>query len=265
METIGLILLLLFVLFVVAGAYVTVRTVRAARRGIDRTVTQARRTVEDTRLRAKRYATPGAAGELAQLRLSLRTSMRATRETLEAGVAEDPALKESLALFERLSAHGVELEGELRRLEREPDRTRLAARLPELRERTERITHSADSLRWAARERAHRFASDDLADLGREIDLEAGALRHWAPAAEPDAPSGAPAGAAQGVGPRAGGTGSGAGTGAGDVPGVGGGSGSGFDTGQAGPRAIAAPEDPEWQPGHGWQRWQKEPRPESNG
>ncbi|TVL91871.1 hypothetical protein [Streptomyces sp. SAJ15] len=242
METIGLILLLLFVLFVAAGAYVTVRTVRAARRGIDRTVTQARRTVEDTRLRAKRYATPGAAGELAQLRLSLRTSMRATREALQAGVAEDPALKESLALFERLSAHGVELEDELRRLEREPDRIRLATRLPELRERTERITHSADSLRWAARERAHRFASDDLVDLGREIELEAGALRHWAPAPEPDVSPGAPAG-----------------------PGVGGGSGSGSEAGQAGPRAIAAPEDPEWQPGHGWQRWQKAPRPESNG
>jgi hypothetical protein len=170
---------LLFVLFLGLGVYATVKVVGAAKRGVDRGITQARRTVEDHTLRAKSFAQPGAAGELAQLRLKLRTSMRATQEALHAAVAEDESLKESLGLFERLSAHGHELDGELRRLESEPDRAALTERLPGLRERTERITHSADSLRWAARDRARRFADDDLDSLSAQIDLESGALRHW--------------------------------------------------------------------------------------
>jgi hypothetical protein len=187
---------LLFVLFLVLGAYATVKAVGAAKRGVDRTITQARRTVEDHTLRAKSFAQPGPAGELAQLRLKLRTSMRATQDALEAGLAEDESLKESLALFQRLSAHGHELDDELRRLESEPDRATLTQRLPELRERTERIVHSADSLRWAARDRARRFADDDLDALSTQIDVEAGALRHWTkeepsstPPPWPDAPT----------------------------------------------------------------------------
>jgi hypothetical protein len=179
MEAVVAVVALLFVLFLVLGAYATVKAVGAAKRGVDRTVTQARRTVEDTTLRARSFAQAGPAGELAQLRLKLRTSLRATQEALHAGVAEDESLKESLSLFERLSAHGRELDGELRRLESEPDRTRLAERLPGLRERTEKITHSADSLRWAARDRARRFGDDDLSALSTQIDIEAGALRHW--------------------------------------------------------------------------------------
>jgi hypothetical protein len=178
-EAVIAVVVLLFVLLLAGGAYATVKVVGAAKRGVDRTITQARRTVEDHTLRAKSFAQPGPAGEIAQLRLSLRTSMRATQDALHAGVAEDQSLKESLALFERLSGHGHELDAELRRLESEPDRTALAERLPELRERTERITHAADSLRWAARDRARRFADDDLDSLSRQIDLEAGALRHW--------------------------------------------------------------------------------------
>jgi hypothetical protein len=170
---------LLFVLFLVLGVYATVKAVGAAKRGVDRTITQARRTVEDHTLRAKSFAQPGAAGELAQLRLKLRTSMRATQDALHAGVAEDESLKESLGLFERLSVHGHELDGELKRLEAEPDRTTLAERLPALRERTERVIQSADALRWAARDRARRFADDDLDSLSEQIDVEAGALRHW--------------------------------------------------------------------------------------
>jgi hypothetical protein len=178
-EAVIAVVALLFVLFLVLGAYATVKAVGAAKRGVDRTVAQARRTVEDTTLRARSFARPGPAGELAQLRLKLRTSMRATQEALHAGVAEDESLQESLSLFERLSAHGRELDGELGRLESEPDRTRLAQRLPVLRERTEKITHSADSLRWAARDRARRFGDDDLSALSTQIDIEAGALRHW--------------------------------------------------------------------------------------
>ncbi|MFD7340513.1 hypothetical protein ACFV98_31690 [Streptomyces violascens] len=179
MEAAILILALLFVAFVVLGVYVTVKVVGAAKRGVERTVTQARRTVEDTTLRAKSVGQPGVAGQLAQLRLSLRTSMRATQDALHARLAEDESLKESLALFERLSAHGRELDDELRRLEREPDKRTMAARMPGLRERTERITHSADSLRWAALDRARQFADDDLASLSEQIEMESGALRDW--------------------------------------------------------------------------------------
>ncbi|MCX5596850.1 hypothetical protein OOK29_01720 [Streptomyces phaeochromogenes] len=179
MEAVVAIVALIFVLFVALGAYATVKVVGAAKRGVDRTVAQARRTVEDSTLRAKTFAQPGPQGEIAQLRLSLRTSMRATQDALHAGVTEDESLKESLALFERLSAHGHELDGELKRLEREPDRNRLTERLPSLRERTEQITKSADALRWAARDRAQRFGNDDLDSLSTQIDMEAGALRHW--------------------------------------------------------------------------------------
>ncbi|MFE7439225.1 hypothetical protein ACFU7X_01955 [Streptomyces chartreusis] len=179
MEAVIAVVALLFVLFVVLGAYATVKVVGAAKRRVDETITHARRTVEDHTLRAKSFAQPGAVGELAQLRLKLRTSMRATQDALHAGVGEDESLKESLGLFERLSAHGHELDAELRRLESEPDRTTLAGRLPDLRERTERIVEAADSLRWAVRDRARRFADDDLDTLSAQIDVETGALRHW--------------------------------------------------------------------------------------
>ncbi|WP_031476893.1 hypothetical protein [Streptomyces bicolor] len=179
MDAVIAVVALLFVLFVALGAYATVKVVGAAKRRVDQTITHARRTVENHTLRAKSLAQPGPAGELAQLRLKLRTSMRATQDALEAGAGEDESLKESLGLFHRLSAHGHELDAELRRLESEPDRAQLAERLPELRERTERIVQSADSLRWAARDRARRFAEDDLDTLGAQIDVETGALRHW--------------------------------------------------------------------------------------
>ncbi|MCZ4606356.1 hypothetical protein O3S80_21885 [Streptomyces sp. Lzd4kr] len=179
MEAVIAVVALLFVLFVVLGAYATVKVVGAAKRRVDETITHARRTVEDHTLRAKSFAQPGAVGELAQLRLKLRTSMRATQDALHAGVGEDESLKESLGLFERLSAHGHELDAELRRLESEPDRPTLAGRLPDLRERTERIVEAADSLRWAVRDRARRFADDDLDTLSAQIDVETGALRHW--------------------------------------------------------------------------------------
>ncbi|MCX2925469.1 hypothetical protein [Streptomyces sp. NEAU-W12] len=198
MEAVIAVLALLFVLFVTLGVYATVKAVGAARRSADRHITQARRTVEDHTLKVKSFAQTGPAGEIAQLRLKLRTSMRATQDALQSGASEDQSLKESLGLFERLSAHGHELDAELRRLESEPDRSTLAGRLPELRERTHRIVRSADSLRWAARDRARHFAEDDLDALGTQIDMETGALRHWtttdprsAPAAGPS--HGAPA------------------------------------------------------------------------
>ncbi|WP_189274477.1 hypothetical protein [Streptomyces atratus] len=186
MEAVILILGLLFFAFVALGVYVGVKAIGAAKRGVDRTITQARRTVEDSTLRAKSYGQAGMGGELAQLRLALRTSMRATQEALQSGVAEDASLSESLGLFQRLSVHGRALDDELKKLEREPDRATVASLLPGLKQRTERITHSADSLRWAARDRARRFTDDDLDALNAQIDVEAGALRHWT--VEPDEP-----------------------------------------------------------------------------
>ncbi|MEU9922105.1 hypothetical protein AB0H51_12565 [Streptomyces griseoluteus] len=196
MEAVITVFAVLFVLLVVLGTYATVKAVTAAKRSVDRTIAQGRRTVEDHTLRAKSLTRPGPAGEIAQLRLTLRTSMRATQDALHAGPAEDASLKESLGLFERLSVHGRELDVVLKHLESEPDRATLTARLPELRTRTERITAAADSLRWAARDRASRFAEDDLDALSSQIDIEAGALRHWtnataqATAPWPEAPAG---------------------------------------------------------------------------
>lgn len=179
MEAVIAIVALLFVLFVALGAYATVKAVGAAKRGVDRTITQAKRTVEDTTLRARSLAQPGPVGQLADLRLRLRTSMRATQEALQAGVGEDESLKESLVLFQQLSKHGRELDDELKRLEPEPDRAKLVQRLPDLRARTEKVIKSADALRWAAHDRARKFAEDDLETLSAQIDVEADALRHW--------------------------------------------------------------------------------------
>ncbi|MFE1955094.1 hypothetical protein ACFW9D_32010 [Streptomyces sp. NPDC059524] len=195
MEAVILIVVLMFVAFLALGAYATVKAVGAAKRGVDRKVEQARRAVEDTTLRARSFAQPGAASELAQLRLKLRGSMRATQDALRAGVGDDPTLQESLGLFDRLSAHGRELDADLKRLESEPDKAHVARLLPDLRARTEQITASADALRHAARDRASHFASDDLDDLSRQIDVEAGALRHWTTTDTPQtgAPHTAPA------------------------------------------------------------------------
>ncbi|ORT61827.1 hypothetical protein [Streptomyces sp. CB03238] len=246
------ILALLFVAFVALGVYVTVKVVKAAKRGVDRTITQARRTVEDTTLRAKSYGPGGVTAELAQLRLSLRTSMRATQDALEAGVAEDASLKESLELFRRLSAHGHELDEDLKRLERDPDRAGVAAQLGELRERTERITHSAESLRWAARDRARKFADDDLASLSAQIDVEAGALRHWAGREQDDLswPEAAAGQASEQVWPAAD---------AEAQPGTGAPESGGGASDADAPKAITA-QDPRQQT---FYSWQKSTRPET--
>lgn len=177
----ALIIFALMVLFAFLGlgVYVTAKVVKATKRRVDRTITQARRTVEDTTLRAKSLGQIGVTAALAQLRLDLRTSMRSTEQALHDGVRTDDSLKESLGLFERLSVHGREVDDELKRLEQEPDRKRTAESLPDLRERTAKITQAADSLRWAARDRARRFAQDDLSALSQQIEVESGALRDW--------------------------------------------------------------------------------------
>ncbi|MCB5178182.1 hypothetical protein [Streptomyces antimicrobicus] len=273
MEAALIIFALMLMALVGLAVYATVKVVGVAKRGVERTVTQARRTVEDTTLRAKSLGQFGPAATLAQLRLDLRTSMRATRETLEHGVRSDASLHESLALFERLSAHGRELDEELKRLEQEPDKAHLASRLPDLRDRTSRITTAADSLRFAANDRARRFAEDDLSTLSAQIDLESGALRHWSAsesASESATAETGPAGrAGAGSGQAAGGFGPGAGAGA-APPAAGSGSGA------ASRSAGAAADTPAPTGDQGAQRpaldparptptypWQKTPRPEA--
>ncbi|MGW4898089.1 hypothetical protein ACWEQL_38445 [Kitasatospora sp. NPDC004240] len=139
----------------------------------------ARRAFENVALKAKTYTKIGPQAQIASVRLSLRTSLDNTRQVLQAGLAEDTQLGESLQLLARLDALAADLDKELRLLEREPDVGRIAARLPELRERAERITHSAETMRWAAQDRMHRFADDELGRLSKECENEAGALRHW--------------------------------------------------------------------------------------
>jgi hypothetical protein len=182
-------------LFVVLGAIAAVRVTRAVKRGVERTVADTRRTVQETTLKARRYVQPGPVGEIASLRLALRESIDSTRGHLQARLAHDPGLRESLDLLDRLHEHARVVDGELRLLEREPDRTRLATRLAECRERVRRIRESADSLRWAAQDRARHSEGDDLDSLQAQIDLETGALRHWTPAGEEPA-SGEPGKAA---------------------------------------------------------------------
>lgn len=199
MEFVIGLLAFLFVLFVVLGAVATVKTVRAVRRGVERTGQQVRRTVEETTLKA-RSAQPGPVGELARVRLELRSSLDSTRRALETGTRHDPSLSEAAGLLDRLDEHARQLDGELRLLmEREPDRSRIAARIPDARERADRIRASADSLRFAAQDRARRHDEDGLAALSDQIEIEAGALRHWTASASEAAPGTAPGTAASGT------------------------------------------------------------------
>lgn len=170
---------LLFVLFVAAGTFAAVKTVRAVQRGVERTSTQVRRTVEETGLRA-RSAQPGPVGEVARTRLEMRSAIDSTRRALEAGARDDPSLQEAMGLLDRLDGHARQLDGELRLLmDGEPDRARIVERLPETRERVARIKSSADSLRFAAQDRARRGDNEGLDALQEQIEIESGALRHW--------------------------------------------------------------------------------------
>nr|BFD91105.1 hypothetical protein KitaXyl93_24650 [Kitasatospora sp. Xyl93] len=173
-------LVLLFGVAVMVLAVVgTVKAAKAVGAKIEKHEANARRAVENATLKAKTYTKVGPPAQIASVRLGLRTSLDGTRQVLESGLAQDGQLGEALALLNRLDAHAAELDGELRTLEREPDTARIAAKLPELRERAERITHSAETMRWAAQDRMHRFADDELSRLSQECESEAGALRHW--------------------------------------------------------------------------------------
>lgn len=184
METALAVIALSFLVFVVFVALGVRAAKRALERGVERAGREVRRTVSDAALRA-RAAQPGALGEAARTRRELRTSLDSTRGVLQQGAGDDPVLRESLDLLDQLYGHARQLDGELGVLMAgEPDRARVAARLPELQDRAQRIRSSADSLRFAAQERLHHHDRDGLDALHRQIEIEAGALRHWE-AAEP--------------------------------------------------------------------------------
>ncbi|MGW2540025.1 hypothetical protein ACWC5I_03930 [Kitasatospora sp. NPDC001574] len=201
MDVLGVMVGLALLFGLVVAALVVVGVVKAARavgEKMERQEAKARRAVENVTLKAKTYTQTGPQGQISAVRLGLRTSLSGTRQVLEGGLTQDGQLTESLALLARLDTHAAELDGELRTLEREPDVGRIAAKLPELRERAERITHSAETMRWAAQDRMHRFADDELGRLSQECENEAGALRHWDAGAGAGAAAGA-AGAASGA------------------------------------------------------------------
>ncbi|MFG2904912.1 hypothetical protein ACGF13_07575 [Kitasatospora sp. NPDC048286] len=182
MDVFGVMIGLVLLIGVAVMALAVVGTVKAAKAvgaKIEKHEANARRAVQTATLKAKKYTTVGPAAQIASVRLGLRTSLDGTRQVLESGLAQDGQLGESLALLKRLDEHADELDGELRMLEREPDTARIAVKLPQLRERAERITHSAETMRWAAQDRMHRFAEDELRRLSQECESEAGALRHW--------------------------------------------------------------------------------------
>ncbi|MEZ0091590.1 hypothetical protein [Streptacidiphilus sp. EB129] len=181
MEAIAIVLGLLVVLLGGVAALTGLVVVKT-KRALTRAAPQARRAAEDVAIKARSLTRGGAHGKVAGLRGQVRSALAASRRVLESGAGDDPQLVESLRLLARLDGHADELDGELRLLEREPDLTRVEARLAVARERAERIVHLASSLRWAAQDRMHRFADDDLQRLGEECEAEAGALRHWAPA-----------------------------------------------------------------------------------
>ncbi|MFB7474548.1 hypothetical protein [Kitasatospora sp. NPDC056184] len=216
MEILGVLLVLALLFGIGVAVLVVVGLVKAARavgEKMERQEAKARRAVENVTLKAKTYTQTGPQGQISAVRLRLRTSLDGTRQVLQGGVAQDGQLGESLALLARLEAHAAELDGELRGLEREPDAGRVAAKLPELRERAERITHAAEKMRWAAQDRMHRFAEDELSRLSQECEDEAGALRHWDAAAGASGATGgsgeAGAGGASGTAREAGGAGGG--------------------------------------------------------
>ncbi len=175
-EAVITVIALLFLLFVVLGAYATVKVIGAAKRGVDRTISRpaARSRTppcvpRPSLSRARRGRSP----------LTLRTSMRATQDA-PAPRRGRGRVPEGVPGAVRATQCARARAG--RRAEAPGERSRTRGRSPrgsELRERTERITQSADSLRWAARDRARRFAADDLDSLSEQIDVEAGALRHW--------------------------------------------------------------------------------------
>ena len=179
-----IVMLLVLCVLIGGGVLVVVGTVKAAR--------AVGAKAENVALKARAYTNPGAPGRIASVRLRLRSALEGTRQALESAAAQDAQVGESLQLLKRLEEHGSELDAQLRVLEREPEVSRVDAKLPELRTRAERIIRSAEELRWAVQDRQHHFSEDELARLSDECSQEADALRHWSPPAPDEQPPAPP-------------------------------------------------------------------------
>lgn len=171
MEALLVVLVVLLLCGAAVAALVAVGLVKAARAASAR--------AERVALKARTMTGSGVGAEIARHRLALRDSLDSTRGVLAAAHREDRQVGDAVQLLDRLEQHGRELEGELRLLEREPDRARAGERLHDLAERADRLRGAADQLRWSAQERQHRFADDELTRLTQECADEAEALRHW--------------------------------------------------------------------------------------
>ena len=177
------VLLGLLVLFLGTVVGVAALAVVKTKRAVAKAAPQARRAVEDVGIKARSLTRGGVQGRVSALRAEVRGALAASRRVLETGAVEDAQLVDAMALLGRLEGHAAVLDAELRLLEQEPELGRVEARFAVAKERGERIVHLASSLRWAAQDRLHRFADEDLVRLGEECEAEAGALRHSTPVA----------------------------------------------------------------------------------
>ena len=182
MEALAIVLTLIVLFFGGVAAVVGLVVVKT-KRAVGRAAPQARRAVQDVGIKARSLTRGGVHGQVAALRSEVRSALTASRRVLEEGARSDGQLADATALLGRLEGHAAELDAELRQLELEPDTERVRSRFTAAKERGDRIVHLASSLKWAAQDRQHRHTDDDMARLAEECEAEAGALRHWAPAA----------------------------------------------------------------------------------
>jgi len=155
---------------------VTVALVVRAARGVRRRVLLARERLG----LAARARTYGPAGELARLRRELERSVSGARSALAAARAVDAPVGDVPSLLSRLELVARSVDGELRMLDAQPDRSRVGAALAEPRSRALAVVDACanlvDGLLVAAGHRA-----DELAVLQAQCAVEAVALRSARP------------------------------------------------------------------------------------
>lgn len=120
----------------------------------------------------------GASGptqELAALRLRLWDSLAQTSRVLQ--TLTGPGAGRLADLHRRLKAIGDELDGELRLLEREPDRDYLTRILPSLRSRVGQLQTSSVRLRETAMGLGDAFTIEHPAQLEQDISDEISSLK----------------------------------------------------------------------------------------
>jgi hypothetical protein len=130
---------------------------------------------ERLRLTATTYA-GGTNGEIATLRRDVERSVTGARRALRAARAVDAPVGDVPALLARLELAARAVDGELRMLEAQPDRSRVSAGLAGPRSRAHAVVDSAATLVDGLLEAAG-YRDEDLAVLQAECAIEADALR----------------------------------------------------------------------------------------